>query len=84
MERYYLQSGCDLNRGDRHDDMDFRALAGAFTDAAPLGIGQEEGTGEYDTARKALLRRLKSYCLEVNSSRLSLASQGHDCMIILR
>jgi hypothetical protein len=67
--------------------MDFRALAGAFLDAAPLGIGQEEGTGEYDTVRKALLRKLKPYCLEANGLRFSLASlasQGYDCMIILR
>jgi hypothetical protein len=44
----------------------------------------KKGTGECDAVRKALLRRLKSHCLEVNSLRLSLASQGHDCMIVLR
>jgi hypothetical protein len=56
MERYCLQSGCDLDRGDRHDDMDFRALAGAFPDAAPLECLPARGPND----ERALTHRLGS------------------------
>lgn len=36
MARDCLQGGCKLDRGDRHDDINFRVLAAAFTDAVPL------------------------------------------------